>query len=98
MKIRTGLAILAIASVMSGCASLEWKRPYNDTEEAFRADSNQCRYEIELGYQQYQTGTTRGTGSAIGAGMAAGFGDAIRKNNLMKMCLENKGWRMERAR
>lgn len=89
------MLLVVTLTTFTGCASYEWRRVHNDTDEAFQTDSHQCRYEIELGYQQYQTGPTRGTVGAVGAGMAAGFGDSVRKAGLMSMCLENKGWRKE---
>jgi hypothetical protein len=52
----------------------------------------ECEYQIDLVNAPSQGGYYNTMGGAIGTGLAAGIGDAIRKNNLMGRCMELKGW------
>lgn len=85
------LVVLVVALISVGCASHKWVRGSNGSEEAFRADVKACEYQINLFYRPYQPNH-----GGIGAALAAGLGDAFRKNELMKECMEIKGWERKR--
>lgn len=83
MKIRTGLAILAIASVMSGCVpTTKWVKPGASQEQMDR-EWKECAFEVEKAF--------------AGANSRAiqGFGLQYEKVSLFKQCIELKGFREE---
>jgi hypothetical protein len=83
--------IVAMCLILSGCATGQWMKT-DEQPGDWERDVKLCEYEVELGMQQVQTGNYYGMGAAIGTGLAAGLGNAARKNKLMGLCMETKGW------
>lgn len=78
------MMVVALASVLAGCASAQWVKP-GATAADFASDKAQCEYQANL--------ATPGTpyydqGSAI----ASGISDGIRLAQLQRLCLQARGW------
>ncbi len=63
------------------------------TKEGFEKDVLQCKYEASVATSSYSTGRIAGsTYGAISQGIAEGIAVGTRKNELIQLCLQAKGY------
>ena len=90
MKIHRLLLAAGLASLMTGCATnMVW---YQDGKSLADAESDWrvCKFEAtKHGYVQASP-----FGDPIASGASAGIEQAFRQNDIMKACMESKGYRL----
>ena len=86
------LIVILLVFIFSGCAKTIYYHPYKDASD-FEQDYAACQYEAEkYGYIHSNTPQFGGMGAAVASGFGAGIEEALRKNKIIKMCLQQKGW------
>jgi len=79
------LLIASAVSVLAGCASGQWAKE-GATASDFNADRSACEYEA----MKYAGGYDNSYQTAF----ASGLDMALRRNEITKACLQQKGYRL----
>ena len=85
--------IFIVVFIVSGCTpNYVWVKN-GATQADFERDKSQCIYEAASATANYNTGPTlRGIGSAAGQGFGEGIAIGLRRNKLVLLCLQAKGY------
>ena len=85
------LLLATLSTLLSGCAQVTWVRPGANPSD-FARDRAQCNYEADLA-----TPNTYNGSGGMGAALASGLADGLRKGTLIIECMESRGWLRQTA-
>lgn len=82
------IALAVAVGALAGCTTIMVKP--GSSQYDFAADKSTCEYEaLKYGHVDIRSG------GGIGAGFSAGIEEGLRRNEITKACLEQKGWRAQ---
>lgn len=86
MKIRTGLMVIVVALVLSGCVpTTKWVKPDTPQEQQDK-EWAECAYDVEKAF------------AGVNPRAIQGFGLQYERGKLFRQCIELKGFRKEEVR
>jgi len=89
------LLLIIIGTLVVGCApTKQWVKP-GATQWEFDRHMAQCKYEAAAATATIGTTPTYNLNHALAAGMSAGITSGLRQVELIKLCMQKEGYRLE---